>query len=819
MVGIVVVSHSRALARAATDLAAQMLHKAHPAVAIAAGLDETTFGTDAVQVKEAIAHVDSGDGVVVLLDLGSAVLSAELALDLLDDDVRQRVVLSPAPLVEGLVAAVVTAAGGATADEVAAEAAGALAGKQAHLGTGPVAAAPQPEQTGALRGVFVVRNAHGLHARPAARLVGQVRTLDARVELTNRTTGAGPVPASSLSRVATLAVQHGHELEVSITGSQAAEALDQILALAARDFDESDQLEAPSQVSTTASGPLAASPGIAIGPARRIQTRPLVLPDDEPGTEAAQWRRLREAIAATRRDIARTRAQVAQEAGETDAAIFDAHLMLLDDPELLGPAQELIRQGSGAARAWHRAVRRVEAEVAGLPDSYLRERAADVHAVGDQVLRYLLGVEGGGPSVEGILVAADLTPADAAELDAGLVRGVVLAFGSPTSHAAILARARGIPLLVAAGTVVQRIEDGQLIVVDADAGRLVVDPSDDLRADYEARIAARESAHAAAVSAAALPSVTRDGIAISVCANVGSIDDAKNAADGHADGAGLVRTEFLFASRPEPPSVGEQEAMYRSICEALSGRRVVFRTLDAGGDKPMPFATVAGEANPFLGVRGIRLSLRYPDLLRNQLRALCAVATDAPVSIMFPMITTVDEVHEANAVLDEACGGQRPEGLRVGIMVEVPAVALKAAAFAPHVDFFSIGTNDLTQYALATERGNAALAALADTLDPGTLRLIAELCHGAGDVPVSVCGEAAADPAAIPILLGLGVRSLSVAVPAIAHVKQAVRDLELTAATKLANRALICASASEVRSLSVTPASGQSSSATRDLER
>jgi phosphocarrier protein FPr len=797
VIGIVLVSHSRALARAATELAAQMLHSVRPAIAIAAGLDDTTLGTDAVQVKEAIERVDSGDGVVVLLDLGSAVLSAELALDLLDGEVRERVVLSPAPLVEGLVAAAVTAAGGASVAEVAAEAAGALAGKQAHLTGAVTSAAPTPQQVGALRGVFVVRNAHGLHARPAARLVAQVRTLDAHVELTNLTTGAGPVPASSLSRVATLAAQHGHEIEASVTGSQAAEALEQILSLAARDFDVTDLIET-TPVTASTIGPLAASPGIAIGRACRLESRPLIVPADEPGDEATQWRRLREAIAATRRDIARTRAQVAR---ETDAAIFDAHLLLLDDPELLTHAQQLIKQGSGAARAWHDAVQRVESAVAGLSDPYLRGRAADVRAVGDQVLRYVLGVDGGTRSAEGILVAANLTPADAAQLDAGLVRGVVLAFGSPTSHAAILARTRGIPLLVAAGAAAQRIQDGQLLVVDATAGRLVVEPTDDVRAEYEKRIAASDSARAAAISAAALPSVTRDGVAVSVCANVGSIDDAKNAAGAYADGAGLVRTEFLFQSRSEPPSVGEQEATYRSICAAFGDQRVVFRTLDAGGDKPMPFATVAGEANPFLGVRGIRLSLRHRDLLRDQLHALCAVAADAPVSVMFPMVSTVDEVRQANALLDEACGGRRPDALRVGIMVEVPAVALKASAFTPYVDFFSIGTNDLTQYALAAERGNPALAALADPLDPGVLKLVAELCAGAGPLPVAVCGEAATDPAAIPILLGLGVRSLSVPPPAIATVKQAVRGLHLDEAADLARRALTLPSAAAVRGM------------------
>lgn len=801
MIGIVVVSHSRALARAAVDLATQMLHGARPAIALAAGLDETTLGTDAVQVKEAIEEVNTGDGVVVLLDLGSAVLSAELALDLLDDDVRDQVVLSPAPLVEGLVAAVVTAAGGATAHEVAAEAAGALAGKQAHL-TGAVVTPVAPAREGAaLRGVFIVRNAHGLHARPAARLVGQVRTLDANVQLTNRTTGAGPVPASSLSRVATLAAQHGHEVEVSITGSQAAEALEQILALAGRDFDEIEQTQPTPPLPLATTVPVAASPGIAVGPACRIETRPLTLPDSEPGGEGVQWRRLREAIAATRRDIARTRVQVARESGDADAAIFDAHVMLLDDPELLAAAQGRINDGSGAARAWHDAIGQVEADLASVADSYLRGRAADVRAVGDQVLRRLLGVDASMRPVDGILVATDLAPADVAELDAGLVRGVVLAFGSPTSHAAIMARSRGIPLLVAAGAAAQRIRDGQLLIVDADTGCLIVDPSDADRARYEQRIAERQRALATAASAAALPAVTRDGSAIAVAANVGSVDDAKNAADAYADGAGLVRTEFLFQARAEAPSVGEQEAMYRTICESFGQRRVVFRTLDAGGDKPLPFAAVRGEANPFLGVRGIRHSLRFRAMLREQLHALCAVAADFPVSIMFPMVSTLDEIHEANALLEEACAGRRPDDLRVGIMVEVPAAALKAAAFAPHVDFFSVGTNDLTQYALAAERGNPALVALADALDPGVLRLIAELCRSAGEVPVSVCGEAAADPAAIPILVGLGVRTLSVASPAVATVKQAVRDVDLRTATELADRALSCASAQEVRAL------------------
>src|SRR5579859_6360528 len=800
MVGIVVVSHSRALARAAVELAQQMLHGQRLDIAIAAGLDETTLGTDAVQVKEAIERVDGPDGVVVLLDLGSALLSAELALDLLDDATRDRVVLSAAPLVEGLVAAVVTAAGGGTAAEVATEASGALAGKVAHLAatSGALVATESTTEGDAIHGVFMVGNAHGLHARPAARLVAQVRTHDARVHLINLTTGEGPVPASSLSRVATLGARKGHQIEVSVTGSQAAEALEQILALAARHFDEQDTTE-PARRPVETAGPLAASPGIAIAPARRADARAVVIPDDEPGDPTARWRRLREALAATRRDLARTRARISRETSESDAAIFDAHLMLLDDAELLNAARQRIDSGLGPARAWQDAVTGVEHEFRELDDSYLRGRAADVRAVGDQVLRHLLGIDAGLGAQAGILVAADLTPADAAELDAGMVQAVVLAYGSATSHAAILATAKGIPMLVAAGTHVLEIADGTSLVVDGDTGQLLVDPGDDVVREYRTRLANRNRAEAVAHAAAMQPAVTVDGVTIAINANIGSVDDAKAAADAHADGAGLVRTEFLFQSRAEPPTIQEQDATYRAITDAFGGRRVVFRTLDAGGDKPLPFAPVAAEANPFLGIRGLRLSLQHPDLLLDQLRAICAVAADAPVSVMFPMVSTLDELLAATALLDEACSGHRPDGLRLGIMVEVPAVALKAAAFAPHVDFFSVGTNDLTQYALAAERGNPALAALADPLDPGVLRLIAELCRQAGHASVSVCGEIAADPVAAQLLVGLGVDSLSVAAPAVARIKQVVRTIDATRAANVAAKALLCDSASEVR--------------------
>ena len=781
MVGIVVVSHSWPLARAAVEMTRQMMPAPIPQIEIAAGLDEHTLGTDAVRVKEAIERANGPDGVLVLLDLGSAVLSGELALDLLDDAVRSHVVLSSAPLVEGLIAAAVTAAGGAPIEEVAAEASSGLAAKRAHLGAPPTTVAVPADTSTSERGTFIVGNPQGLHARPAARLVAQVRGLDATVQLTNLSNGTGPVPASSISRVATLGAQTGHRVEVVVTGRQAGESLQQILELAGRNFDEGEI--APPTAQPRAAGPLTAAPGIAIGPAWRAHPRiggeTVSQADDEPVDPVRSWRKLQEAIHAVRKEISYARMRVSR-ANAYEAAIFDVHLLLLDDAELLNAAQVSINAGIGPAWAWSSAYTQVERMFSELPDPYLRTRAADVRAVGEQVLHHLSDAPPPQLSGEGILIAADLTPVEVANLDLRLVQGVLLAGGSPTSHAAIIARSRGIPMLVAAGPDVLAIEDGTPLVVDATDGILLESPPEDLVAAYTRRVTERLQAELVEWRAAAAPAITQDGVQVAVLANVASIDDAQAAVDAHADGVGLVRTEFLFPSHEEPPSVQEQIVAYRAITDILEGRPVTFRTFDAGADKPMPFLPTGTEGNPFLGLRGIRLSLRRPGLLRDQLRAICEVDASAPVRVMFPMITTVEELRAALSLLEEASDGRRPRNLEVGIMVEVPAVALRASEFVPHVDFFSVGTNDLTQYALAVDRGNAAVAALANPLDPGVLRLIEELCRQSAGAHVSLCGEIAADPNATSTLLSLGVRSLSVAPPTIAAIKQAVRGVNLT---------------------------------------
>jgi phosphoenolpyruvate-protein phosphotransferase/dihydroxyacetone kinase phosphotransfer subunit len=799
VVGLVVVGHSRALARAAVALASEMVQDKPVPIEVAAGLDDTTFGTDAMAIMAAITGADQGDGVVVLMDLGSAVLSTELALELLADDVRERVLLSAAPFVEGLVAAVVSAAAGAGRAEIAAEAAGALAGKEAQLGV--VEVAPSAGTVSGPSASFTVINPHGLHARPAARLVAEARAFDAEVEIRNLTTGSGWVPAGSLSRVATVGALAGHSVEVRATGPQAQGALDALVALAGRAFDEKAAPGSPpaGDAAPSSTGGRAASPGIGIGAVWHLGRGAPEIPDlPSQGAEAEQ-KRLDQALGAARGEIERVRKTAVRDIGA--AEIFDAHLLLLDDTDLLADVRGRIGDGEAAPPAWAAGTGRVAASFEALPDPYLQARAADVRAVGDQVLRALLGVAAGTADGSGVLVAADLTPADAAGLDPARVTGVLLAYGSPTSHGAILARTRGVPAVVGLGPSILEVADGTPVVLDGGTGEVIVEPSATELAAFEKRAFAQAADRARVFAHAWSPAVTRDGVTISVGANIGSLADAQAAAAQGADMAGLVRTEFLFLDRDAAPDIDEQEAAYRAIAEALGGRRITLRTLDVGGDKPLRYLPGPVEDNPFLGVRGLRHSLAHPELLSTQLRAMVRVARDFPVNIMFPMVSAVDEVIAARALLDAA--GSEPPDLRVGIMMEVPAAALKAAAFAPHVDFVSVGTNDLTQYTLAAERGNPALAALADGLDPGVLHLIAAIGRAAagGDFEVAVCGELAGDPSATAILAGLGVHELSMAPPTIPGIKDAVRALDLTTARTLAARALTQPSAAAVRDL------------------
>ncbi|MFG1924950.1 dihydroxyacetone kinase phosphoryl donor subunit DhaM [Cryptosporangium sp. NPDC048952] len=871
-VGIVVVSHSRALAEAAVRLAGEMAQGEPVRIGVAAGLDEDTFGTDAVAIADAISEVSGPAGVVVLMDLGSALLSAEMALEMLDDDVREGVVLSPAPLVEGLVGAVVAAAGGADRTAVAAEAAAGLVPKAEHLGDDLSASSPAPVAPGqpttaeqpaasgatsspdALTGTFVVTDPQGLHARPAAALVGAVRHVGVRVELRNRTTGAGPVPAESLSRVATLGALTGHEIEVSVPPGEQT-ALTSILTAATHIFAPFPPLHPTATPATPTApapgvaapapvgGALAASPGVVVGVVRRGDRAVVAAPRTGPVDAATEQRRLEDALVAVTAEVTAVRDRATAEVGATEAAIFDAHLLLLDDPELRTAASTRITSGAAAETAWAEAVGAAEAEWRALPDPYLRARADDLAALraqvstalatpasaqaeagdeaahpGDAAAPAVAGDEAGRPAAQGgaaqggaatggaqggvVWVGVGLTPGEAVGVEAS---GVVLAHGSPTAHSVLLLRARGIPAVVAAGDSVLDLADGTPIAFDGSTGELVIDPASEVRDRFVAARADAARRRSAAAAGAHSLARTSDGVAIQVGANLAGLADATAAAAAGADLAGLVRTEFLFLGRTTPPDVEEQSLAYRALADALGGRRLTLRTLDVGGDKPLSYAPVPPSENPFLGVRGLRFSLLRPDLFAEQLTAIVRVAHETPVTVMFPMVSTVDELVAAREALDAVVRAENrgaPAGLEVAAMVEVPSAALKAAALVPLVDEFSIGTNDLTQYTLAAARGDEGVATLGDPWDPGVLRLVDAVCRAAGErARVSVCGEFASEPGAAAVLLGLGVRELSVAPALVPVVKQAVRETGIADASRAAAAALRTSTAAESRAL------------------
>ncbi|MGI8781688.1 MAG: phosphoenolpyruvate--protein phosphotransferase, partial [Solirubrobacteraceae bacterium] len=425
---------------------------------------------------------------------------------------------------------------------------------------------------------------------------------------------------------------------------------------------------------------------------------------------------------------------------------------------------------------------------------YLRERAVDVEDVARRVLARLAGTQArSAPQGPGIVCAEELTPGEAVGLDPGEAWGIATARGGATAHAAILARALGIPAVVGVGDALLRIPDGTPLILDGEAGIVDVDPGEEAVAEQKARREAAAEARSVLLARAAEPGALRGGRRVEVFANVGSPAEARAAVEQGAEGVGLLRTEFLFLDRATPPDEDEQVAVLREVARALDGRPVIVRTLDAGADKPLPFLRQAAEDNPFLGLRGIRLSLAEPALLRTQLRAIVRVAEEHPLKVMFPMVATRQELLAARAALDAArteLDSRAP--LEVGVMVEVPALALQAAQVAPDVDFFSIGTNDLAQYTMAAERGNAALAGLLERSLSPVLALIAQVtaaaeAHGRW---VGVCGELAGEPEAAVLLAGLGVRELSMAASRIPAVKAALREADPEAAAAAARRAL-----------------------------
>ncbi len=563
---------------------------------------------------------------------------------------------------------------------------------------------------------------------------------------------------------------------------------------------------------TTFSG-IPASRGIAIGPAFRYRRPDLTVNCYTVKDPMAEWARFESALYVAREQLAAVEAQAEASHGADEAAIFEAQAMMLDDPDLMETVRVSIRQdGVNAEAALRDAAEGYAQALAALDDEYFRARAADVRDVADRVLRVLLGA-GESPTenleVPSIILAADLAPSDTVMLDKALVLGFCTAAGGATSHTAILARGLGLPAVVGVGRGMLDLADGLPLILDGGAGVLVAEPDEATTAAYLARRAGADATDALARSHAHEPAITLDGKRVEVVANIGNVEGARRALELGAEGVGLLRTEFLFLERTSLPTEEEQYQAYKAIGDAFGQQPVVLRTLDVGGDKELPYLGLAVEQNPFLGVRAIRLCLPRPDLFKPQLRAALRAGAGNGLKLMFPMVATVGEVRRARAVLDEcraellAEGQAVAERMEVGIMIEIPAAAVVADQLAKVVDFFSIGTNDLSQYTMAADRTNPGVAGLADAFHPAVLRLIRQVidaAHAAGKW-VGLCGELAGEPLALPILLGLGLDEFSMNAPAIPAAKALLRRLRVDEARDIAGAALELEDADEVRAL------------------
>jgi phosphocarrier protein FPr len=828
VIGIVIVSHSTKLAEGVVELARNM-GGAEIAIQAAGGLttEDGALGTDPMLILNAIEQVYSEDGVLVLMDLGSAILSSEMALEMLPEEKRGKVVLCEAPIVEGAIAAAVQARIGGSIQQVLSEARGALMPKYTHLNI----VVPEISQTQAssvsnenlLSIQLTVKNKLGLHARPAARFVQTAGKFPQETILvSNLTTKTGQVNAKSINSVITLGVRQGHQIEVTASGPNARAALDAIKVLAEDNFGDpeeyaiSESVQSIANISTSGKASclagIAASGGIALGPAFLYRPAPPETPQHQIENAEQEWERLLESITKTRAEIEADRKSAASRTNHNTAAIFEAHLMFLEDEALLSPTREKVfNEKQNAALAWQTSVEKISAGFRNLEDAYLQARGKDVEDVGRQVLLHLLGINHAKFVMDkpGILIASDLTPAETAHFEPDTVLGICTASGGPTSHSAILARELGIPAVVGLGDKILAVQDGQHIILDGESGKIFLDPEPEDVKQYSIKANALQHAKNKARLERVAPAVTRDGKTIEIVANIGSVAGAQLAVESGAEGVGLFRTEFLFLKRTFAPDEEEQYQSYRATAKALDGRPLIIRTLDAGGDKSIPYLNIEPESNPFLGWRAIRLCLTQPELFKTQLRAILRVAAEFPVKVMFPMIATLEELRRAKSLLAEAReelihrNEPHAEKVETGIMVEIPSVVQMAELFACEVDFFSIGTNDLTQYTFAVDRTNPKVASLADACHPAVLRQIHHVVDAAraNNIWVGVCGELAGNPDAIPILLGLGVSELSMSSPSIPGTKEIIRSWTVADAEKLASAALESDSAESVRKL------------------
>ena len=663
-------------------------------------------------------------------------------------------------------------------------------------------------------------NLEGLHARPSAVLAREARGFTSKLRLLR---GSDGVNARSVVALMGLSTKHNQLVRVEAIGADAREAVTALTRLIREGCGERPSdvprpppqrlLETPVERPKSVPDQLAgapAAPGLAIGRVLQHRRQALLVP--EIGGDLGEERnRLGTALASV---AAQLKALLLQ-ADPFQSQILAMQLTLLEDPDLGELADALLKQGNSAPFAWQQAFTAHAARLERLDNPMLRERAADVRDVGRRLLGLLAGTQDARLALpeNTILIAEEITPSEMASLDRRNLAGLCTTTGSSTSHVALLARSMRVPAICGAEESVLALADGEQVVLDGNRGTLNLRPAQSVIAQVNERIAREAGRRKHEETAASAPARTSDGARIEVAANIGSLEEAHQAVAAGAEGVGLLRSEFLFHDHAAPPSEAEQAGVYRAIAEALGKERpLVIRTFDVGGDKPPAWLPLPREQNPFLGMRGIRVSFAWPDLFRVQLRAILRAAGSGKVQVMFPMVSGLDELRAARSFLAEE-QALVPAAVEVGMMIEVPAAALLAEQLAREVDFFSIGTNDLTQYMLAMDRGHPKLGQKADGLHPAVLKMIDLTVQGAKKhgKHVSVCGGLASDPLAVPLLVGLGLRELSVSVPAIASVKAVLARWTMPECKALATAVLGLGTTAEVRLLLAEQAEARAS--------